>query len=1285
VDTRTTPDDPVVTVPPAFGQPALNPYVPRVLLRHLALKPEELWWTIDGSVVFVDISGFTKLSEKLAKVGKEGAEQVTDAIEACFTDLLSVAYANDGSLIKFGGDALLLLFEDGDHVANACRSAVWMRRALRDVGRIELPGGAHLQLRMSVGVHTGTYNFFHVGGSHRELVVTGPGWTGTVAMEHVADAGEILLSPDIAAKLPPRCVGAPKGTGLLLKREPAGHHTSVPGVTYEVEPEAVASCLSTAVRAHVLAGGGTPEHRQVTIAFIHYDGTDGMIADQGPAFVADGLQELLAATQAACDEYGVCFLATDADDDGGKLILTAGAPTITGNDEERMLLALRKIADKERTIPIRIGVNRGAVFAGDIGPWYRRTYTVMGDAVNLAARLMAKATPGQIFATEEVIESSGTMFATTELEPFMVKGKAKPVQAWAIGEVLGSRTRNASAKLPLIGRDKELAELRAALADAAAGKGSLIEIVGEPGIGKTRLVEELHADQEARVLFAAAEAFTASTPYFVWRELLRAMLDLDWEADDRSVVRRLREVIDAADPSLEPWLPLVAIPLDVDMPMTPEVEQLDDEFRQPKLLDVMERFLTATLPTETLIHVEDAHLMDGASVDLFTHLLKVIGDRPWLMTITRRETGEGFVAPQHERAHSMRIEPLDRDGVIALVDAATEDTPLLPHNVSLVADRAGGNPQFALDLSQVVATGGMLPESIEKAAMARIDALAPADRALVRRTSVLGITFHKRYIEEVLPEGAPSPDDDTWSRLAEFFADEGEEYVRFRRAVVRDAAYTGLPFRTRRELHSRVGSRFEREFNPEESGGILSLHFFLAGEHEKAWTYARQAGARAAEHFANTEAAQLFERAIDAGKRVASVEPRSVAQAYEELGEARYRAGEYQKASAAYAAASKRIHDEPVPQARLLLRRAWVEENLGRYPQALRWLTRGLKTLDGVEGSDACGERSRLMQYYATILLAEGRPGAAVGWAERAAGEAREANDQVALARSYDSLDWANLSLGKKTGEYWRPALHIFEELGDVSGASGIALNLGAGLFHEGEWDEALESYQRAREGRLTVGDPVVAALAADNTAEIYCERGYYEEAEKLLRESLRVWRASGYRFMLGSCLEFLARVASRTGRVEEAIAMLLEARSSFEEVGAREDVLRADARVAECHVLAGDSRAALECAVEAIEIGSDAGEAAITGPLVERVRGYALAQMNEFDIAIEALNTSLETARSRSDLYEVALSAVALARVRRLAGLDGDGALVAEASETFERLGVIAVPAVLLPASPTA
>jgi len=166
--------------------------VPRLLLQRLATAPDERSWQVDGSVVFVDISGFTKLSERLATHGREGAEQVTDAIEGCFTALLSVAYANGGGLIKFGGDALLLLFDGEGHAARAARSAVWMRRMLREVGRVELPG-AKLQLRMSVGMHSGRFDLFLVGSSHRELLATGPAWTRTVEMEHAAAAGEIVV------------------------------------------------------------------------------------------------------------------------------------------------------------------------------------------------------------------------------------------------------------------------------------------------------------------------------------------------------------------------------------------------------------------------------------------------------------------------------------------------------------------------------------------------------------------------------------------------------------------------------------------------------------------------------------------------------------------------------------------------------------------------------------------------------------------------------------------------------------------------------------------------------------------------------------------------------------------------------------------------------------------------------------------------------------------------------------------------------------------------------------
>ena len=124
------------------------------------------------------------------------------------------------------------------------------------------------------------------------------------------------------------------------------------------------------------------EHRAVTIAFIRYEGTDSLIERGGPHGAAEALQRLVSVVERRRGAGGT-FLGSDVDADGGKLILTAGAPKVIGDDEERMLLALRRIVETDLPIPIRIGVHRGSVFAGDIGPFYRRTYTVMGDAVNL--------------------------------------------------------------------------------------------------------------------------------------------------------------------------------------------------------------------------------------------------------------------------------------------------------------------------------------------------------------------------------------------------------------------------------------------------------------------------------------------------------------------------------------------------------------------------------------------------------------------------------------------------------------------------------------------------------------------------------------------------------------------------------------------------------------------------------------------------------------------------------------------------------------------------------------
>src|SRR5436190_9645670 len=441
-----------------------EPYVPRAMLQLLADRPEGLVRAVDGTCVLVDVSGFTTLSERLARRGgREGAEQLADAIGRCFERLLAVAYDKGGGLLKFGGDALLLLFDGHAHAERACASAVAMTDELRAHGAVQT-GAATVQLRMSVGIHSASYLLFTVGESHRELLITGPAATEVVRMEKAAAAGEVVVSAGTAAMLPADCLGPARGSGRLL-RAPPPIIRRLPEHRKPVDNRRAPVALSTELRAHVLAGTQPPEHRIVTVAFLRFEGVDALAADYGPDGAAAALHALVTLVQDAANAEQICFLGSDIDADGGKLILTAGAPRAFGDEDERMLLALRRIVESLPPLPVRIGVSRGACFAGDIGPPYRRTYTVMGDVVNLAARLMAKAPPGALYSAPEVIERSSTRFETTDLEPFTVKGKALPVRALSVGRVRmrDDRRDGVPVRFPLIGRDRELELITQAL------------------------------------------------------------------------------------------------------------------------------------------------------------------------------------------------------------------------------------------------------------------------------------------------------------------------------------------------------------------------------------------------------------------------------------------------------------------------------------------------------------------------------------------------------------------------------------------------------------------------------------------------------------------------------------------------------------------------------------------------------------------------------------------------------------------------------------------------------
>jgi class 3 adenylate cyclase/tetratricopeptide (TPR) repeat protein len=603
---------------------------------------------------------------------------------------------------------------------------------------------------------------------------------------------------------------------------------------------------------------------------------------------------------------------------GDAVLAFFGAPVAHEDDAERAVLAGLEIRDGAASyarsiqdsygvdFSVRVGINTGISVLAFVGDAVKAEYTAMGDTANVAARMQSAARPGTVYISEDTYRLVRGAFDVQPRGPVEARGKQEPVETWEVLAALmlpGKRRGLEGMRSPLVGRGAELALLRQRLAALGEGRGGLVALVGEAGIGKSRLLAELRdaagGDDGAVAWYEGRGiSYGQALAYHPWQQLGRQLIGADPADPPVRVRERLREAcarLGIADELIPVIEALLAVATDEG-----GLGESDGDALLARIAAAVGVFLDAAIGARNTPHVlvfDDLHWSDASSVGLLERIAPLIATRPLLIVAVLRPERSAAAWPALERlAHvlgggSTRIEltPLGPADARELLGHLLHIEDLPAETRTLMLRRAEGNPFFLeevirslVDAGFVVRENGhwratraidqvQIPETLLGVLGARIDRLPAPTKRVVQTAAVLGRTFTYRPLSGVCRD-VPPPDriEDVhphldvlaWEELVQERARVPEPEYRFKHALTQEAAYGLLLKKRRRELHARAGAVLESLYPErlEELAPVLALHFREGGAREKAAAYSLRAGRRALSLFALQEALEHFDR-----------------------------------------------------------------------------------------------------------------------------------------------------------------------------------------------------------------------------------------------------------------------------------------------------------------------------------------------------------------------------------------------------------------------------------------
>jgi class 3 adenylate cyclase/tetratricopeptide (TPR) repeat protein len=851
------------------------------------------------------------------------------------------------------------------------------------------------------------------------------------------------------------------------------------------------------------------ERKQVTVLFADMKGSMELIADRDPEEARKLLDPVLQLMMDAVHRYE----GTVNQVMGDGIMALFGAPLAHEDHALRACYAALRIQEAIRAqthetrrahgveVQVRIGLHSGEVVVGSIGSDLRMDYTAVGQTTHLAARMEQLAPPGVIRITADTLRLAEGFVQVNDLGLVPVKGVDAPVEVYELvgGGQIRTRLQAAAARglSHFVGRDVEMEQLRAALGQAQRGRGQVVAVVGEPGVGKSRLFHELicsHRVSGCLSLETRSVSYGRATAYLPVIDLLKAYLRIDEGDDTRSIRAKVTGQLLTLDEALKDVIPPVLWLLDA-LPAEDGFRGLDPPQRRQRTLDSVKRLLLRESDVQPLVLVfEDLHWIDGESQALLEALVESLPTAAVLLLVNYRpEYAHQWAGKTYYR--QLRVDPLALESAEELLRALVGDGADLAPLKRLLIARTEGNPLFLEEsVRTLVETGALagdrgaygltraidhlqIPVSVQAILAARLDRLAPDDKRLLQAAAVIGRDVPVPLLFTIA-EASESDVRGGLMRLqaAEFLYETrlfpDLEYT-FKHALTHEVAYGSLLHDRRRELHARIARAIE-SLSPDrraEQLERLAHHFFHGELWDRAVTSLREAGLKALGRSAHREAIIHFEHAATALRHLPdTAETRALAI------DLRLDLAPALAGSARYGALLQRmIEAEPLAAAsgdrirlgRVLLRMSQAVRMSGDHARAM---DAGHRAVAVAETTDDAHLQSETLHRLGQIYLGVGDSARAVDLLRRSVavlGSLSETAEPSGFIRGVGAHAWLGYALGYRGdfGEaiaYGRHALRLAESgkrPGNLLSALGT---LGLTFVEQGDAPAAIQALERS-------------------------------------------------------------------------------------------------------------------------------------------------------------------------------------------------------------------------------